>query len=172
MARAQKVALLKKRRARAARITLGAVLLCCGVLALWSCVEDARTGSATVVFEEALKVISSPDGSSGEEGHRDFTLETSESSAVDPLQLNQEGFELRQVSPEGNTLWYQSSWSISQSRILLERALALQGWEPLHGCSEAMLSFMYAPTATAGGGLLLANFYTHTSGCSLLIEIL
>jgi hypothetical protein len=131
-------------------------LLLLVVLAVAQCVESPELQNGTLRVIEAL-----------DPGALD-----SDEAGEDPLHIVQEGIAFVKANEKGNILWYQSSWDVSQSRVLLERALVLSGWQTQSAEDEQILSLSYAQSAVAGGGSLYASFYETDEGCSILIELL
>ncbi len=170
MGQAKNATPLEKRRIRAAKVTLAILGVLCVVLSLWRCAEDLKAGSSLSSFMEIIEESETQDADllNGEQNQSDNGL--SSNGALDPLRLNQEGIVLMRSNAEASILWYQSNWDVSQSRVLLERALVYQGWQPLHAGDDQIMSFVYDPHALAGGGSLLASLYPNDTGCSILIE--
>lgn len=144
---------IEQQRVRAAKITMLVMLVGLGILALWQCVEQAQEQSS---MHEMAGVLSD---------------EGSAALHLDPLGIEQEGITLRRASERGSILWYQSSWSNTQSKVLIQRTLIFAGWQMMSADDEQVLCFSYAPTATDGGGLLYASFYEVQEGCSVLVEV-
>ncbi|MDR1089087.1 MAG: hypothetical protein LBL23_07445 [Coriobacteriales bacterium] len=141
---------------RAAKVSLLAALLLLAVLAIAECAESPALQNGTFGVIEAL-----------DRG----TLDSS-ATEDDPLHIAQEGIVFVEANEGGSILWYTSSWNASQSRVLLERALVLSGWQTRSTEQEELLVLSYAHSAVAGGGSLYASFYETAEGSSILIELL
>jgi hypothetical protein len=171
-ARAKERTTPEKRRVQTARVFVVLFLLFLASLSLWQCVERKVTQGNRAALSELLEreVVGSEAPAALEQSGKDLTQSNSYGS--DPLALNQAGITLLRTNEKGSILWYQSSWDLSQSRVLLERALVAQGWETLSEQREEIQSFVYAPNAIAMGRTLLASFYPTQEGTSILIELL
>lgn len=146
------------KRLIALMLTLGLVLAACQ----WY--ESASSEySAT---RQALSLFNS------EQPGEDVTAYPGDTSNQDPLMIEQSGLACMQIQEEANIYWYQSEWSIEETKVLLERTLALQGWVCIGSEHEQLMSFVYQPSARASGGFLIANLYALEDGCTVLIEAL
>ncbi len=165
---------LEKSRVRAAKSTLLFAFAFLVLLAVWQCVERSQmhSGALGMLNDVGSGNLLTEYDSSNVGAVPEFSVEQTGGFMDDPLGIEQEGIKIMQVSEKGNTLWYQSFWSIPQSRILLERALVFQGWEPMDTTQEQIMGFFSRPSATAGGGSLYASFHVTERGCSLLIELI
>jgi len=140
--KAQERTVLEQRRIRAAKATALLAFVFLAVLALWQCIEAS------------------------------CSRELGDSSRADPLAIEQVGIAFMDANDESSIIWYQSFWDVSQSRILLERSLVLQGWQSLSTVDEPVMSFVYISGGSSRGSSLLASFYSLEEGCSILIELL
>ncbi len=161
MARAREWSVFEKQRLRAVKIFVLLTALCCLVLSLWQCIESSAAQTQILGIAEALFSEEASDGAQLEE-----------EGSTDALGIAQEGILLKETNEEGSIRWYQSNWDVSQSKVLIQRSLALRGWQLLGTGEEQILSFHYAPSATANGGSLIVAFYYSEAGCSILIELL
>jgi hypothetical protein len=142
---------------RAARITLLCILALFFALAVCQCAERTdEQGKVLSTLLAADELAAPPVGG----------------SLPDSLAIEQDGITLVQRDEARGIFCYQSSWSVSQSRVLVERALLLQGWQTASEEGERMITFLFAPSATADGGTLLVSMYERTLGCSILAEYL
>ena len=164
--------MLETRRLRAARITILVLLLFLSALALWQCAEGSLKRSSVLGITEILGLFDEDGSPEGEGEQRDNSVEPNGFLLGDPLAIGQEGIVLMDANDEMSILWYQSIWDASQSRILIERSLVLQGWQSMSTDDEPVMTFVYAPRGFAGGGSLLVSFYSLEEGCSILIELL
>jgi len=165
-------ATLEKRRVRAARITILLALVALAILALWQCAESSLEESNLSDFAAILN-LSAGEGTDAPKYELGSNTEVQGArQSADPLALEQEGINFMDMNTGGNILWYQSIWDVSQSRVLLERALIFQGWQSMGEEGDTLMSFVYAPSEIAGGSSLLASFYPLDEGCSILIELL
>jgi len=164
--------MLEKRRVKAARLTILLVLVLLALLALWQCVESSlKSSSAQPIL--GILGLSGGDANPANESQLDgSSADSCDGLPDDPLALTQEGITFMDANDEMSILWYQSAWSITQSRSLIERSLILQGWQSMSTADEQVMSFVYASRGTASGGTLLMSFFSLEEGCSILIELL
>ena len=163
---------LEVKRVRTAKVTILLMLLALAILAVWQCTERSLAESSMPNFVAILNESLAEEDTTLVNETAFGSTDPNDSQQIDPLVLNQEGFSLMRISERGDILWYQSNWSVQQSRILLERALIHAGWESLSQEGEQVMSFSYTPNALVAGGTLVASFYPTEEGCSILIELL
>jgi len=155
-----------------ARVTILLALVALAVLALEQCLENSQVIKSTLDFAATQSLPGQTNSTTPEQAQGDRSSWSGGGELTDPLGIKQEGIALKATDEQGNILWYQSIWDLSQSRVLLEHSLALQGWQALSSQDELLTSFSYAPAGHATGALLQASFYQTEGGCSILIELL
>lgn len=168
-----------QKRVRAIKLTLACFTVGLVSLAVAQGVQSAsnQTGlveAAHLLDDQTIQIDEVGSGTSGPrlDGSNDESSNESRDSLGDPLGLNQEGVRFVEASQRGDILWYHSTWNDSQSRILIERALVLLGWQKTSFDEEELMSFAYPPSATAAGAYLLLALYENESGCTILIELM
>lgn len=174
--RAQTRNSLEARRVKAAKTAILLALAFLAVLSVWQFLE-AGCACNSLLDHAAVFGLST-----GEESVVSAVLPAGDQSVdpaasgntatADPLGLAQAGIDFVDNSQDGHILWYQSFWDVPQSRVLLERALGIQGWQPISADDELVMSFIYAPAGVARGPSLLISFYPLEMGCSILVELL
>lgn len=165
----------EKRRIRAAKLTIVLFALMCAALSSWQCIKDSFAPSSVLptvwTYGQAAQTEDVSSGDAASSSLQSADMATGSSTVIDPLNIAQEGIELREINDNNTIIWYESSWNVQQSQALFERALILQGWQLVSDVAESALTFSYPASGLAGGGTLLASFYDNTTTCSILVEL-
>jgi len=163
---------LEKRRIRAVKVTILLIFILLLTLSIWQCAEKSLEQSSVLDFAAILSFNEGGGDCVPGSEQASGSLSEVRSQPTDPLALGQDGIVFMEMNEEGSIYWYQSIWDVPQSRVLLERALVIQGWHSLNATDEQFMSFVYPTSNPAGGSSLLISFYPLEEGSSILIEVL
>lgn len=154
---------LERKRVRTGKIVLGGFAFIFVALSLLQCYERQFSAKTPGVFR-SLELGSDAD---------DLTKNFDETEIqIDPLYIEQEGISLIEIDKTSSIFWYESSWDVVKSAVLLERSLALNGWELLSSEEESLMCYSYPACDAAEGGFLYATLYGTEQGSSILIEVM
>jgi hypothetical protein len=148
------VNVLEQQRLRVTKMTLTAIAALIIILTIWQFVQEQL---ASVRMTQYI-------------GLDQETIQGSNST--DPLGIANQQIEYMESSQGGNIIWYQSSTTLTESAMLLDRALVAQGWQSLPSQQQGLLSFNHPESSTQAASFAYIALTQQVDSCSIVVTLM